>query len=689
MGKTNLKDFFQKENNGFLKALKNFFERRRSLPSLYQWKHFLRALSEKEKIFFLVLVSIALGCGIFLSSNFYLNNTKIVPAYGGSYTEGVIGQPRFINPIYLSSRDVDRDLVEILFSGLMKYAPDGKIVKDLAKDYKISDDGKTIDVYLKDAYWHDGKPLTADDVLFTIDVIQNQQYQSPLRTSWLGVKVTKLSEKAVRFTLQKKTSDFLERLTLKIIPEHIFENIDPNNLPWVLVSQKYLVGSGPFKFKKIIQDKSGFIEKMVFERNKNYYSKKPFFEEINFVFCRDEEDLFSKINKGEIQGFSLTDCNYIKAVDNNKFHAYFMSLPKYFAAIFNLYENKEKENIFLEKDLRKALAFAVNKEEILKKTCCQKGEIVKSPILPDFFGFKKPSQDYSYNITKAENLLDKIGFKLNQTTKKREKVIEKEPQFLFKDRLEYGDRGKAVQELQKCLAKDSEIYPEGTISGYFGKQTRAAVIRFQEKYANEILTPNGLKKGTGKVGPSTIKKLNDICFKVPKETTPLKFTITTVDKFPATEIAATLKEQWQQIGADVSIRKVNLSDLKTDVLGKRDFQVLILGESLEMIPDPFSFWHSSQKEYPGQDVSGYSSKEADEFLEKARETLNEKEREENLEKFQEILLADMPAIFLAKCDYPYFLSSSIKGFAFKKITQPSKRFSDIENLYSKTKRVWK
>jgi ABC-type transport system substrate-binding protein len=679
-------------NLKFWQGLKEFFKLKEGpktyqrFPSLPQWRQFFNVLSKKEKIWFFVLFSLAIISGIFLNLNFYFKNTEIAPAFGGVYQEGVIGQPRFINPLYLSTQDVDRDLVELLFSGLMKYNEKGELVKDLAKDYTIKEDGKIFEVQLRDnVYWHDGKPLGADDVVFTIKLIQDPQYQSPLRIKWLGINVEKISENKVRFKLPKKYSGFLEDLTLKIVPKHIFKDLSPKNLPWSLISPNYLVGSGPFKFKELVQDKSGHIKKLTLERNKNYYGKKPYLGEISFLFYQNEDELLKATRIGEIQGFSLTDPKYLKDIKENDLKVHLLSLPRYFAVFFNLKEKNE----FSEKNLREALAISINKNEILQNIFSGKGEKVDSPILPKFFNFHSPSKIYDFDIEKAKELLEKEGFKINPQTGKREKIVSQEIPPLFKRNLVYGSKGEDVKELQKCLAKDPKVYPEGKITGFFGKKTKAAVIRFQEKYASEILEPIGLKKGTGEVKAMTRKKLNQICQEAPKKIIPLKFTLTTVDKFPLAQIAEILKKNWQDIGAEVEVKKVSLSEFQTDVLAKRNFELLLFGEALGSIPDPFPFWHSSQKEYPGLNVSGYQSKEADKLLEKARETLDPKERKESLEKFQDVLLQDLPSIFLVRGDYLYFLSSKIKGYSVKKITEPAKRFSGIENWFIKTKRVWK
>jgi len=167
-------------------------------PSFNQWKKLPEILSNKEKVATIVLLLVFIFSSISLGHNYYLKNTVPQPAPGGIHIEGVIGQPRFINPIYLSSNDVDRDLVNLIFAGLMKYDQKGKVVPDLAKNYEVKENGKEWTVVLKDnIFWQDGEPITAEDVAFTIHTIQNSDYKSPQRVNWLGVEVAEVSKKKI------------------------------------------------------------------------------------------------------------------------------------------------------------------------------------------------------------------------------------------------------------------------------------------------------------------------------------------------------------------------------------------------------------------------------------------------------------------------------------------------------------
>lgn len=653
--------------------------------SLAGWRQFFKILNKKEQLAFLIFLILFLGSSFYLCLNFYFTNTEIQPARGGIYIEGMIGQPRFINPIYASISDVDQDLTELIFSGLYKYNSQGQIIPDLAEDEpEIKQGGRIYEVYLKEnLFWQDSNPLTVDDVIFTIKTIQNSDYKSPLLANWIGVEVEKISDSGIRFILKNPYGSFLKNLTQKIIPEHIWKDIPARNFPLAIYNLKPL-GSGPYKLKGFKQNKEGRIVSLDLVRNPKYAGRIPNLSQISFRFFDKEKDLLNNYQSGKIKGFSLISLVNLEKNDLKNLKQYPLSLPRYFAVFFN----PEKSKILADQNIRLALNYGINKQEILEKILEGKGRVVDSPILPEFFGFNPPSKIYQFEPETAKEILKKSGF-VEKENGYRVKIIEKIPAFQFKTDLKKGSKGKEVEELQKCLSKDPEVYPKRQISGFFDELTRKAVIRFQEKHSKDILEPWGFKKGTGLVQKSTRNKLNELCFPQTKSSLPLKFSLTTVNQPILISVAELLKEQWSKIGVAVEIKTFDISQLEKEVMKQRDYESLLFGEVLTMMPDPFPFWHSLQKNDPGLNLAIYKNKKADKLLEEARQIIDETERRKKLEEFQNILIEDSPAVFLYNPDYLYFVSKKIKGIKGKIIVDPSKRFSEIENWYIKTRRVFK
>ena len=648
-------------------------------PSKSQWRQFFRILTKSEKILFFLFFFLALGSLIFLLINFYFENTEIKPARGGNFVEGVIGSPRFINPLYAPLNEVDQDLTELLFSGLMKYNEKGEIIPDLGQ-CEIKEEGKVYECYLKEnIFWHDGEKLTADDVIFTIKIVQDPAYQSPLRVNWLGIEVEKISGLAVRFKLKNSYPPFLEYLTIKILPKHIWENVSAQSFALSDYNLKP-IGPGPYQFKELKRDEFGKPISLTLILNPRYFGKIPNFSQVTFRFFEKEKDLILAYQAKEIQGFSLLDPKLL-----NELCCHFaFSLPRYFAIFFN----PGKSKVLAEREVREALNYGTNKKEILEKVIENQGEVVDSPILPEIYNFAQPNKTYQFDLEKAKEILDKAGFKENEGGK-RIKTLKTELEFQFQSDLKTGSRGKEVEELQKCLAKDPEIYPTGEITGFFGNSTKEAVILFQEKYKKEILEPWGFEKGTGLVSKTTRDKLNEICFEKPVETLPLSFTLVTVEQPFLIEMANLLKEQWKTLGVEVNIQTFDLPTLEREIIKPRNYEALLFGQVLGSILDPYPFWHSLQKIDPGLNLALYENKEVDKLLEEGRKTQDLIERKKIYEEFQNLLIEDSPAVFLLNPDYIYFVSPEIKGIKEGLIVDPSKRFSQIENWYIKTKRVWK
>ena len=664
----------------------------KKFPSFSQWKQVFKVFKGPERVFFLILLILVFGSFTYLAINFYINSTKTAPSYGGTYTEGVVGQPRFINPIYGETNDIDRTLIGLIYSSLLTYNKDGDIINDLAESYQISEDGKTYTFQLKNnLYWQDGAPLTVDDVIFTIKTIQNSDYKSPLRASWLNVEVKKISDKSLSMMLGSPYNSFLDNCTLKIIPSHIWSNVLAEN--FALSSYNLQpIGSGFYSFKSISQNNEGLISKIKLEANTKYYGDIPHIKDLNFVFFNSKEDLIKSANRKTIDGFSvayLEDSELLAEKEvrqglsqKEKFSVYYFPMPRYFAVFFNT----NKARILSDTNLAKALNFSVNKQEFVNKLTEEtknKISVVDSPLLPDYFGYSAPTAVYSYNMETAGQLLDKSGYK-DQGNGQRSKINDKKQAFSFKSYLKVGSNSNEVTELQKCLSNLDENFKEllkDEVTGKYGKGTENAITEFQKKYLPDT-------KPTGETGPGTRTKLDELCLPKQDNLIPLAFTLTTINQPRMVEAANLLKDYWQKAGFSIEIKVVEFSELK-QVIKDRDYDALLYGQALGSFSDLYPFWHSTQINDPGLNLSEYQSKTADQLLKDAREAINPETKAEKYEQLQNTIIADAPALFLYNPDYTYWVSGKVKGIETTKIVDPAKRFANISNWYINTKRIWK
>ncbi len=611
----------------------------------------------------------------------FIAQKETIPALGGTLKEGLVGELRVINPLYASS-DVERDISEILFEGLMGYSGQGEIVPELADSFEIGQDGKSYTFTLKDNLkWSDGQELTADDVLFTVKLLQDPSYKSPQIASWLDIGVEKIDQKTILFRLKKPYYPFLELATFKVIPKHIWQDIPPQNVYLSPFNLKP-VNSGPYIVDKIEQDELGFIKKLFLKPNPYYPGPGPFIALLAIELFNSEKELLRAAASGQIDAFSLSPPASFSSAN---FKVYQASLPRYFALFFN----QEKSGVLKDLKVRKALAYAVNPQTLLKEVLKNQGELINSPILPAFYGFSEPTQSFNLDLAEAQVLLEQAGFNDFLEDGTRYKIVQKEGGFKFTRDLVQGSQGQEVRELQQCLAKDPEVYPEGQITGFLGPATKKAVIAFQEKYADEILTPQGLRAGTGDVKGGTREKLNQLCARVPTEKINLTLKLVTVNQPLLEKTAQLIKEQWKEIGVNVEVKSVPLAQLIQEHLKPRNYDVLLFGQVAGIIPDLYPFWHSKQVQDPGLNLSFFKQEEADKLLLKVRGAKDFEELKTALEQFQEIILQNLPAVFLYNPYYLYFASKNIKGIEMSKIPDPSKRLSNIEQWFIKTKKVFK
>lgn len=664
----------------------------KKFPSFSQWKQIFKTIKGTERKVLISFIGLAIISLIYLGVDIYLKVTKIAPGYGGVYTEGVVGQPRFINPIYGETNDVDRTLIGLVYSGLMTYEKNGLLINDLVDSYKISDNGKVYTFELKDnVFWHDGIKLTADDVIYTIKTIQNSDYKSPLRASWLNVEAQKINDKSFSFSLNSPYNSFLENCTVKIIPQHIWKNIIPEN--FALSSYNLQpIGSGQYILKNVKQDASGFINTIGLISNIKYYEKVPYISNIYFEFFQNKEALIKAINQKDIDGFAVSSLDDNEALAEKqitqgwtakeKFNIYNFSLPRYFAVFFNT----QKTKLLSDSNITKALNYSVNKEELVKNITSTQNEkisVVNSPILPDYFGFEQPTVLYEYSTEKANKLLDKSGYK-DDGTGVRSKANNKKPAFQFSSYLKQGSKGSEVTELQGCLSRLSDEFKnllQGETTGKYGKATEDAVTAFQTKYIPDA-------KATGETGPGTRKKLNELCLAPQSNTIPLQFDFVTINQPQLVDVANRLKDYWKKVGVLANIRVVELSELK-DIIKNRNYDALIYGQAVGSLPDLYPFWHSTQVNDPGLNLSLYQNKTVDQLLRDSREAIDLDVKNKKYEQLQDIILDDNPALFLYNPNYLYWVSEKIRGIETTKIVDPAKRFENISEWYINTRRVLK
>jgi len=381
----------------------------RKIPNGDQLKHLKKFLNPKEYLIIKICLALVLVNAVYLGFVFFKQHLQYSPVFGGEYIEGVVGYPKTINPLYAVNRDIDSDLSHLVYSSLFKYDENGTLVNDLVSDVIINNDTEYIIKIKNNVRWHDGHKLTADDVLFTIDAIKNDEYRSPLRTSLMNVKAEKVDDYTVKLTLNSAYSPFLEVLTFGILPKSIWENISPSSAALSELNLKP-IGSGPYKFKSLIKNKDGDLKEYNLVVNDDYFSAEAYIKNIKFTFFVDYAEAIKALNDNQIDGLGylpFTERKELLAQDSLALNE--LVRPQ----IISIFFNSDKDKTLSDKTVRISLAQALDKDQIIKDVFDGVYQRVDGPILANNFAYNDKITKYNYSPQEAKN---NIKNKLASTT---------------------------------------------------------------------------------------------------------------------------------------------------------------------------------------------------------------------------------------------------------------------------------
>ena len=348
--------------------------------------------------------------------------TIIVPGTGGTYVEGLAGNPQYINPILCQYNQVDRDLCSLIFNGLTRLNERGEVVPDLAERWEISDDGLVYTFHLRhDVLWHDEVPFSADDVVFTVRAMQDPAYRgaSYLAELWRDVEVAKVNSHTVKFILREPFAPFLYHTTIGILPAHLLAAVPAESLPNDSFN-RHPIGTGLFKVEEVS------AKQALLQANPFFYGPQPYLNKIEFRFYPDHESVLSAYERGEVQGTSrILPEDLPEAVEaNSGLQLFSARLPGYALIFLNL---KDPElPFFQDKLVRQALLYAVDRQELVDRVLKGQGLVAHSPILPETWAYANGVVRYEYNPERARDLLNEAGWR-NPTTNREgnESVREK------------------------------------------------------------------------------------------------------------------------------------------------------------------------------------------------------------------------------------------------------------------------
>ncbi len=323
------------------------------------------------------------------------------PAYGDTIIQASIGDASYLNPV-LASDSASGDINGYVYNGLVKYDKNLKLVGDLAESWEISDDGLAITFHLrKNVHWHDGKTFSSEDVKFTHEELVDPNTRTPYASDYLMVdRVEIVDPHTVRVIYKEPFSPGLESWGMGILPRHIFEKGDFNNHP----ANRRPIGTGPYKFVEWKTD-----ERIVLEVNEDYFEGRPYIDRIIYRIVPDQAVQFLELRKGTIDTMGLTPDQFQKEAVNKEFQDKINKF-RYPSFGYTYLGYNLRNPLFKDERVRRAITYAVNRQEIIDGVLLGLGQVSTGPFPPTSWAYNKTVPVYDHNPEEAKELLYKSGW---------------------------------------------------------------------------------------------------------------------------------------------------------------------------------------------------------------------------------------------------------------------------------------
>jgi peptide/nickel transport system substrate-binding protein len=340
----------------------------------------------------------------------YNFTTITVPDKGGVYVEGVAGSAQYLNPLLSQYNQVDALLVSLLFNGLTQLDEQGNVVPDLAEGWTVSQDGLTYDFRLRAGLsWHDGAPVTAADVLYTVGAMQADDFPGVpwLRTLWKAVKAEApdgAEGLAIRFTLEQRLPSFLDYTTIGLLPAHLWARIPVAEMELSQLNTRP-VGTGPWQLAKLTATRAELAP------NPRYHGATPYLAGLAFRFYPDHQSLLPAYDRKEIDGVSVLWSEEIAATARRPDLQLFSAPLSGYTVI---YLNQSNPNVafFQDTAVRQALLYALDRQALIDTVLHGQGIVAHSPLLPGTWAYDAEVPKIAPDAEKARRLLDEAGWLL-------------------------------------------------------------------------------------------------------------------------------------------------------------------------------------------------------------------------------------------------------------------------------------
>ncbi len=363
--------------------------------------------SVKARIIAILLVVLGLlgGCEPTAESGGPTPAADLTPAYGDIFIDGTIGDASTLIPP-LASDSASHEIAALVYNGLVRYNGDLQLIGDLAEKWEISPDGLTITFTLRRGVrWHDGAPFTAQDVLFTYQLMVDPKTPTAYAGDYKQVeKAEVLDDYTFRVTYPKPFAPALGSWGLAILPRHLLAGQDITRSPLA----RHPIGTGPFRFKSWKTQ-----DRIILTYNPEYFLGRPFFNGYIAMVKPDQATIFMELKAGNIDRMGLTPLQYTRQSDYPKFKRMFNKY-RYTAFAYTYLGYNLEDPKFKDVRVRQALTAAINKQEIIDGVLLGMGVPAKGPYKPGTWFYNPHVQDIPFSPDRAKALLAEAGWRLNE-----------------------------------------------------------------------------------------------------------------------------------------------------------------------------------------------------------------------------------------------------------------------------------
>lgn len=332
------------------------------------------------------------------------------PVAGGTYTEALIGSMQRLNPVLDFYNPVDRDIDRLLYQSLVRFDSRGLPYGELAESWGVSKDGTVYNFSLRQGtIWHDGEPLTAEDVLFTVQLLRNGGNIVPadLQAFWQNIEVKILDPHNLQFRLPEPFSPFLDYLTFGIVPRHILDGLTIDQI----VDHEFNfapVGSGPFRFAGFIVE-DGLLAGVELAAFDKYLPQPPFIEKIAFRYYPDAQSAWQAYLDGKVQGIGQVPAQIVSDVlAAPELSVYTGRRPEIGMIFLNL--NRPEVDFLQEAKIRRALLQGLDRQAMIDRVLGGYATIADGAILPDTWAYYGNLLRVEYDPVAAQAALREAGY---------------------------------------------------------------------------------------------------------------------------------------------------------------------------------------------------------------------------------------------------------------------------------------